>query len=459
MKKLMFCFLFVFAIVVVGIFPAQASAPYGHYIMAKRVIGGIQGGVRPAPQELKDALDDPDCQRAFCGGSVAPDISEEKSHYNNTGDLAQSMLTKAQAELKKAKKSGDPDAIKKANVDLAFSYGWYTHCASDLNVHPKVNAITGDCFDYKGIGGKLAHGGVEVQLDYFLWKNYSKEGEDYDVSVPYDFLSKCIDVPPGELKWNMAKLSAKVQGAAAWEYKVTLTNEEMSKAWKDVITNSYTECFDFINDQKKMQNWDLDCGKISTDEFRVLREAIIEANGGKLPDDWGKNYMNYYEKTKDLVKKAVAAEKGTQAQTGEDKTKPTGSNEVKTVDFHLRAFPKVHDVPNEADKYNIEKWRDESIASLNKQMEEDPDRAANRDACGKIPRENKEMTCAKCGFAGVHWWIEPSWSCPSCEYCTMPQDVKRSDGKTYREFAAERMKIYQDEIEEIQKTAQDALSK
>jgi len=46
-----------------------------------------------------------------------------------------------------------------------------------------------------------------------------------------------------------------------------------------------------------------------------------------------------------------------------------------------------------------------------------------------------------------HWWFGDRWSCPNCELVTMPSEVLRSDGQTYKDYAAGRMKVYDDRRE------------
>ncbi|MDF9407405.1 MAG: hypothetical protein A4E52_01655 [Pelotomaculum sp. PtaB.Bin013] len=144
-----------------------------------------------------------------------------------------------------------------------------------------------------------------------------------------------------------------------------------------------------------------------------------------------------------------------QAQQQKPQEKPADSQ----VDFNLPEIPKTGDTITEADKQNIIKWKDDCIALLNKEMEEDPERLKNRDECLAIPREDRVMTCSNCGNTVMHWWIENSWCCPVCEKWTYPIQLKRADGKTYEEFASERKKIYEDKINEIEKIAQDLLSR
>jgi hypothetical protein len=296
MRKLTAC-LFTIAIAVSIVQSAQAAGPYGHFIISKRVIDSIKNG-KDAPMELREALKDPECQKAFSGGAVAPDICSEESHYGNTADLADKMLTEARSHLATAKKSGNPKSIQAARVELAFSYGWLAHCAVDLEVHPKVNSIVGDAFSYTEKGDKLAHGAIETQLDYYLYKNFKKQGEKYVVKVPYEFLGKAVNRKPGDLKGEMRILSGKVMGELAWKQEVKISDEQLKKTWKDITLRSYAEAMKFINNEKEFQNWDLDAGRISTEDFKKLRQKVMAENGGKLPKGWGSTYVQLYEKSK-----------------------------------------------------------------------------------------------------------------------------------------------------------------
>jgi hypothetical protein len=126
-------------------------------------------------------------------------------------------------------------------------------------------------------------------------------------------------------------------------------------------------------------------------------------------------------------------------------------------DFKLPPKPVLGDKLTDEDRQRIGKWREDCLAELNKEMEEDPLRIANRDECLAIPRDVREMTCTGCGKTVKHWWIENSWCCPVCEKWTYPIDLKRADGKSYTEFASERKKIYEGKMEEIRKEADKML--
>ncbi len=110
------------------------------------------------------------------------------------------------------------------------------------------------------------------------------------------------------------------------------------------------------------------------------------------------------------------------------------------------------------DRSAILAWRDRQVAALRRRMADDPLRAANKRAALAGVGKAKKLTCAKCGFSGKHWWIENSWSCPRCEFCTTVQDRKRPDGLTYRQYAAARMKVYEDKIAAVRAEAQRLLT-
>lgn len=140
-----------------------------------------------------------------------------------------------------------------------------------------------------------------------------------------------------------------------------------------------------------------------------------------------------------------------QAQQQKPGEMPPVDSQVK---FNLPEEPKTG-----ADRQSIIKWKDDCIALLNKEMDEDPERVKNREECLAIPREPRVMTCSNCGSTVMHWWIENSWCCPVCEKWTYPIQLKRADGKTYEEYANERKKIYQEKMNEIEKIAQERLSR
>jgi hypothetical protein len=100
-----------------------AAGPVGHTILAQKTINEIRAGSMSAPPELRQVLADPECQRAFRGGAVAPDICEEASHYGKTGELARNLVETAKFYVERANQSRSPSEIKRAQKQLAFAYG------------------------------------------------------------------------------------------------------------------------------------------------------------------------------------------------------------------------------------------------------------------------------------------------------------------------------------------------
>ena len=101
--------------------------------------------------------------------------------------------------------------------------------------------------------------------------------------------------------------------------------------------------------------------------------------------------------------------------------------------------------------------RDKRIAELRKAMANDPQRMANKKQALANGGKPRKITCSKCGFSGMHYWFGDRWSCPRCERCTMLSDVKRADGLTYRQFAAQRIKVYEDQIQQVRQQADQLL--
>lgn len=276
---------------------AYGAGPMGHYLLGKQLISNIESGGIQVDPELRSILKHSDAKRAFEGGCVGPDIAEEQSHYGDTATLARNMLSDARARYKKAASSKDEAAFAKARQELAFAYGWYSHCATDLNVHPKVNAVVGDTYRFNTPIQKGVHAAQESQLTAYLRSVIGQA--QYDIYVPYDFLSKHVGLSVDQLKANDSTVRKKVVGELLASSKVEM-NDKIKAKWRESVTQSLRESEMLLKNPEAMQNWDLDCGKISTVEFDNFRKLVMEANGGKLPADWGKNYMSLYNKTRGL---------------------------------------------------------------------------------------------------------------------------------------------------------------
>lgn len=279
----------------------------GHFIKSSHTLRQINDGKLEVPNELKQVLKDPECQRAFNGGSIGPDLVEKQSHYGNTADLAHKMLETAQADMKRAAGAKDPKAFAESKKELAFAYGWLDHCAADLNTHPKVNERVGDSFRFLDKGGKLSHGAMEGQETTYLKQTLWNPEDKYDVYVPSDFLSKVTGVPKDEItKMNMT-LRSKAAAELFETGKVTLSHEELKRLWETTVRDGQHDAADFLRDPSKLKNWDLDCGRITTTEFDALRKTVMDLNGGKLPEGWGKNYLAWHEAVKGLSRDQMSA--------------------------------------------------------------------------------------------------------------------------------------------------------
>lgn len=102
-------------------------------------------------------------------------------------------------------------------------------------------------------------------------------------------------------------------------------------------------------------------------------------------------------------------------------------------------------------------WRDAKIRELQQKLATDPNREANKRACLAQGGQAREMACAKCGWSGKHYWIETSWSCPKCEYCTVPQDLDRGGGMTYRQYAQAIITRYNQAMDRVRTIADEKI--
>lgn len=286
---------------------AQAGGPVSHYYIGKRAVDKIESN-SSAPGDLKQALADPDCVDAYASGAVSPDLGtlSDAGHYKNTSDIPEKMISKSRKDLQGANSLPDddpdkPGKVKQAQKELAFSYGWLSHCATDLNVHPLVNGITGDAWIHNTTAQKTIHTAQEVQLDAFIYKTLRQPDEKINYDIPYDLVSECTGVSKESLKGNTKMMRAKIAGEIVAKGKVTVPLDTLKNKWGETVDKSLEESVEFAEDSKKFNNLDIDAGGgMTTDEFETLRTNAITANGGKLPSDWGKKYIDWYNKTKGL---------------------------------------------------------------------------------------------------------------------------------------------------------------
>jgi hypothetical protein len=289
------------AVVVLAVsWPVRAAGPAGHYIIGKTIVEGAQSGQTEVPPELKAALATPEGRRSFYGGAVGPDICEGQSHYGNTADLARKLLDAARADIESARYRHDAEQTGRAQRELAFAYGWLAHCGTDLNVHPKINALVGDTYRYNTSAQQKQHAAWEAQLTAYLKRSFMRPGDQFDVSVPYEFLSRVSGVDESKLRQGMTIVKGKTIAEFAFAGNVTLSDAELARMWREVVRASRADSIEYIRDVGRMGNWDLDCGKLSTQEFDQFRDLVKEANGGKLPSDWGRKYLQWWAAVKGL---------------------------------------------------------------------------------------------------------------------------------------------------------------
>ncbi|MEI6916216.1 MAG: zinc dependent phospholipase C family protein [Armatimonadota bacterium] len=295
------------AIIVLSGLSAQAGGPISHYYIGKRAADQVAGN-SSAPSDLKQALADPACADAYASGAVSPDLGSlsDAGHYKDTSKIPQAMIANSRRDLQSANALPDdaPDKaakVKAAQKELAFSYGWLSHCAADLNVHPQVNGMTGDAWIHNTTAQKTVHTAQEVQLDAFVDKTLRQPGEKIDYNVPYALVSKCTGVSEETLKGDAKWMRTKIAGEIVAKGKVTLPLDTLRDKWGDTVNKSLEESVEFAENPNKFNNLDIDAGGgMTTEEYETLRTNAIAANGGKLPADWGKKYIEWYKKTKGL---------------------------------------------------------------------------------------------------------------------------------------------------------------
>lgn len=304
----------VFIILAMSVSPAFAAGAYSHFYIGKRAGEALMENPN-APADLRDALREPDCLNAFASGAVSPDLGslDKLGHYNKTTAIPRKLIETAKSNLTQANSLPDSDPtkpakIKEAQKELAFSYGWLSHCAADLNVHPEVNKVVGDAYTHMPILGKGVHAGQEVQLDYYINETLREEGEKINYDIPYSFVAACTGQSEEALRGNARTLRAKMVGEiVAIGNIVDVGMNVLEERWGEIIRRSLAETAEFVEYPDRFQDWDLDVGRMTTEEFESLRTAFIEENGGKLPECWGRKYPEWYSKLKGLTGEKLRA--------------------------------------------------------------------------------------------------------------------------------------------------------
>ena len=301
-------------ILILNVMSAFGAGAYSHYYIGKRAGEALMEDPN-APADLRDALKDPDVLNAFASGAVSPDLTslDALGHYNKTTAVPTKMILTAKENLAQASSLPDSDPnkpakIKEAQKEIAFSYGWLSHCAADLNVHPEVNKITADAFTHLPLLGKGVHAGQEVQLDYYINETLREEGEKIDFIVPYKFVAGCTGKPELALYLSTAWLRTKMMGEVVGMDKIIDVDMNiLEERWGKLIRRALAESTEFVDNPDKFKDWDLDAGRMTTEEFESLRTAFIEENGGKIPENWGRRYVEWYNKLRGLTGEKLRA--------------------------------------------------------------------------------------------------------------------------------------------------------
>lgn len=341
------------AVVVIGVVLSMSSAfgagAYSHFYIGRRSAEALIADPN-APAELREALKDPACLDMFSSGAVSPDLGslDKLGHYDKTTVVPKLMIETAEGHLSAANSlpTDDPKKlakIKAARKELAFSYGWLSHCAADLNVHPKVNEVVGDAFIHCDIGKKAVHAAQEVQLDYYVNETLREEGEKINYDIPYAFVALCTGKPEAALRVNAVVLRTKMVGETlAINNIVDVGMNVLENRWGKTIRDSLSDTSKFVKNPKEFKDWDLDVGRMTTEEFEGLRDAFIKENGGKLPEHWGRRYFDWWNKVKglsgDKLKEAIRKLLANQdAPIGDAPTNPPPVKTAKTRTLTIQA--------------------------------------------------------------------------------------------------------------------------
>jgi hypothetical protein len=130
----------------------------------------------------------------------------------------------------------------------------------------------------------------------------------------------------------------------------------------------------------------------------------------------------------------------------------------------LDGLPNFPTGADSRDRKKIEIWRDASLKYLD--PAQDGPREANRVEClaevERIHGDLNRLYCRTCKQVTTQYWfaqdsdLGPHWMC-QCSTVTQIADLKRADGKTYREYARERIAAVDRQKQEVSRRAETAL--
>ena len=262
--------------------------------IAFRTVSGVVNGRIQVPDEPPRGAQRSLCAEGLRGRLIGPDLDED-AHYNATTVPMHRLFQEARASVALARKSGDPKQMRQAQAELAFAYGWLSHMAVDLNLHPEVNAVTGDAYKYGGKVRVAEHAEIEGAFDAFLATKGALP--PYHPYVPRRLLAKVTGLSEQQIAKNEDTLALKATaGAGPLQGRRPASLGEVR-----ALQGSDNDILAFTRNPSAVKDWDLDCGKISTAEFEQLRKDALRLNGGTLPANFAEHYLAWYQRMKGLT--------------------------------------------------------------------------------------------------------------------------------------------------------------
>ncbi|MBF0546556.1 MAG: hypothetical protein HQM08_19070 [Candidatus Riflebacteria bacterium] len=126
-----------------------------------------------------------------------------------------------------------------------------------------------------------------------------------------------------------------------------------------------------------------------------------------------------------------------------------------------KSLPKAPNGDDAFDLAKIDEWKKTCLELLD--PEKDPARIANREEArakaDSIREGGNYLTCTVCKLRSVHWWCEGThWQCPNCEKCVFITDLLRGDGKSYGDYAKERVETLYQKRKQIEESAKKLIA-
>jgi hypothetical protein len=178
----------------VVVWSAQAFSPLGHQVVGMRVLQEVRRTPTRYPAFLTTIARTPRLEEFFLGGIIGPDLGalagqepaiQYNTHYERPGLWIKTLFSLAATD-----------------EERAYAWGWVTHLASDLHVHPWMDT---QGLNYCDVGWR--HAAFEATMDAVIAHTYASIGEQprqgrHPAGLVYRALTTIENAPPPDAAYE-----------------------------------------------------------------------------------------------------------------------------------------------------------------------------------------------------------------------------------------------------------------